>query len=89
MSPEACKNMSAAQKKYRKEHPNSISATFSKYWVGKNRSEVDRKNKSYAAKGKPKNYQVWNKGKSLSEETKLKISNTLKLRNTKKKNPGT
>ena len=88
MSPEACKNMSAAQKKYRQEHPNSISATFSKYWIGKNRSEVDRKNKSDASKGKPKNYQVWNKGKSLSEETKLKISNTLKLRNAKNKNSG-
>ena len=88
MSPEACKNMSAAQKKYRQEHPNSISSTFSKYWVGKNRSEVDRKNKSNAAKGKPKNYQVWNKGKYLSEETKLKISNTLKHRNAQNKNAG-
>ena len=88
MSPEACKNMSVAQKKYRQEHPNSISSTFSKYWVGKNRSEVDRKNKSNAAKGKPKNYQVWNKGKYLSEETKLKISNTLKRRNAKNKNSG-
>ena len=86
MSPEACKNMSVAQKKYRQEHPNSIPSTFSKYWVGKNRSEVDRKNKSDAAKGKPKNYQVWNKGKYLSEETKLKISNTLKRRNAQKKN---
>ena len=88
MSPEACKNMSVAQKKYRQEHPNSISSSFSKYWIGKNRSEVDRKNKSDAAKGKPKNYQVWNKGKSLSEETKLKISNTLKLRNVKNRNAG-
>ena len=88
MSPEACKNMSFAQKKYRQEHPNSISSKFSKYWVGKNRSEVDRKNKSYAAKGKHKNYQVWNKGKSLSEETKLKISNTLKHRNAQNKNSG-
>ena len=82
------KNMSDAQKKYRQEHPNSTQSAFSKYWVGKKRSEVDRKNKSNAAKGKPKNYKNWTEGKHLPEETKRKISNTLKIRNAKKKNAG-
>ena len=86
MSPESCKKMSVSQKKYRQEHPNSISSKFSKYWVGKNRSEADRKNKSDAAKGKPKKYKNWTEGKTLSEEHKHKISNTLKLRNAKKRN---
>lgn len=88
MSPEACKNMSAAQKKYHQEHPNSTTSTFSKYWVGKKRSEADRKNKSDAAKGKPKKYKNWTEGKTLSEEHRRKISNTLKLRNAKNKNAG-
>ena len=88
MSPEACKNMSDAQKKYRQEHPNSTTSTFSKYWAGKKRSEADRKNKSDAAKGKPKKYKNWTEGKTLSEEHRRKISNTLKLRNAKTRNSG-
>ena len=88
MSIEVCKNMSDAQKKYRQEHPNSTQSTFSKYWVGKKRSEVDRKHKSDATKGKPKKYKNWTEGKHLPEEIKRKISNTLKRRNAKKKNSG-
>ena len=53
MSDDARKNMSIAQKKYRQEHPNSTSSSFSKYWVGKTFSEEHKRKISEENKGKP------------------------------------
>ena len=81
MSDESRKNMSIAQKKYRQEHPNSTPSSFSKYWVGKTFSEEHKKKISESNKGKPKNYEVWNKGKKgiYTEETRRKISDATKM----------